>query len=488
MSNVLTPFFNIQVEFVEPELLTIKDRLNAQIRERILSFEFLEEQDKYDKLTLTIDNSDLIFFDIPVIRVGNIIIVDFGYNHTDSDRVKRYGRRRFVVTQLKGSETLKLSAMQDGAFGMDREKRTRTFPISRNLVRDVFKIISDIADEYGFNRKVIKLFDFNPEIRNTQEALATDNDFLIKQFNIQTGITDLTQEAETDWQFLKKIAKKAHHFFSIQDDVFIFIAIGATIFADDPGFHLNKEIPSRLSTLRYFQSDSILNGPGDILSFTLDHNILDVPPRVEVCGINPDTKEEFVETANKEVTERVAEGSRSAVPDEGEGFSVPITLPPGPVVPSVNSFGVIPGFEFSKSRSGSSVALDKAVARKVNPKDVMPIAATSEAEAKTVADTAFKDPERNALKLKIITVGDPRVRLIERTEVIGIGEVFSGNWRTFKVKHTINSSGYITKAELDKVGFDDPIFPDLGKVKLELKKSAFFRPTKFETFAGEGRR
>lgn len=113
-------------------------KVRVDVSERVLSMEYEDLESKADKLSLTIDNTDLSNFDDPIWRKGNLIHVRWGY--AESLSVPRICQIRKVV----GFKELKIEA-----FGKELELSVET-KIRHFEGMTRAQVARQIAMEWGF--------------------------------------------------------------------------------------------------------------------------------------------------------------------------------------------------------------------------------------------------------------------------------------------------------------------------------------------------
>ncbi len=427
MPASLSPFFifNISFEFRDLFQPDFRRRANDDLKERVLSFEFIEEENAANKLVIRFDNSDLALFDYGFLTVGSAIVFDFGYSSSQDVFINRHGRRRHFITAIEGNEVLKLTALEDSFYAMNQEALTRTFI---NLTGT--QIIEKIADEYGFARKIIRADMLGERKIVSRTTFQQIQDKQIRSFVFDQDSRLLVQgtfyqKAETDWKFLRRLAEAEDFKFYIQDEIFVFVpredderndikAFGFGPVYDVPKLTWNKE------------NDE--NPIGLIKTFNLSHYIMGAPLEAKACGIAPLTKKEFASLSSVEQTERFIAGPESTIVNQ------------------------------------DSVDLQKLKPNKIIPRAVFPIAGNSALDAISTTDAYLKRNESNALTLRVKIIGNPGARTNSFIRIDGLGIRYSGVWHAFKVKHKYDFNGFNTSIEFDKSGLEGPIIPPRAKI------------------------
>jgi len=427
MPASLSPFFifNISFEFRDLYQPDFRRRVNDDLRERVLSFEFIEEENTASKLVIRFDNSDLALFDYGFLTVGSAIVFDFGYSSSQDVLVNRHGRHRHFITEIAGNEVLKLTALEDNFYAMNQESLTRTFI---NLTGT--QVIEKIADEYGFARKIIRADMLGERKIIARTTFQQVQDRQIRSFVFGQDSKLLVQgtfyqKAETDWKFLRRLAEAEDFKFYIQDEVFVFVPREDNVGDDIKvfGFGPVDDVP-KLTWNKENDEDPI----GLIKTFNLSHYIMGAPFEAEAKGIDPLTKKEFASLSSVEQTERFIAGPESTIVNQ------------------------------------DSVDLQKLKPNKIIPRAVFPIAGNSALDAIGTTDTYLSRNESNALTLRVGVIGNPGIRTNALIRIDGLGVRFSGVWHVFKVKHKYGLDGFNTTAELDKSGLEGPIVAKKVKI------------------------
>lgn len=226
---------------------------------RLIGFEYRDSDNKADKCILTLDNSDLKFFDDSRFRKGQLIEVSWGYDG------KMHPPRAIIVKRVSGSTTLKIQGYAKSVL-MNRIQKLQTF-----LDKTRSEVVKEIAKGYGFRGSSL-------HIENTDET-----------FNL------IYQHGETDAKFLKRLALRE----------------GFVFFIDETGLHwhdrkFNKEPIKRLT---YFTDP----GKGDILNFNMDSDLYRQPGKVKVKSTNPKTKKEQEAIGSDSDTKRTSLGGELEV-------------------------------------------------------------------------------------------------------------------------------------------------------------------------------
>ena len=207
----------------------------VDLSHRVLSLNFVDDERKADKLTLTVDNFDLANFDDPVWAHGNILQFSFGYASGMAPV------REAVIRKVKGGRQLSIEAHSKDVV-MDRIKRREAY---ENMTRS--EVVEVIAARNGYMDDTL-LMDDTPEV-----------------FEI------ITQNNLTDAQMLRKLAHLE----------------GKEFFVDFDGLHWHgrdlEQAPIR--ELIYYTDPE----QGDIIDFDIENDITRKPARVRVKSRNPET-------------------------------------------------------------------------------------------------------------------------------------------------------------------------------------------------------
>lgn len=220
----------------------------VDLSDSVLSLTFEDATKKADKLSLTLDNSDLRHFDNPYWRRGNILEVMWGY----PGRVAP--ARSCVIRRANGGRVLTIEAYAKSVL-MHAKKQRRVWD---NTTRA--EVVRRIAEEYGY-------FDAGLRVQDTGIRLA-----------------HVTQAGMTDAQFLAHLARKE----------------GFEFWVDHTGLNWRErdyaQAPKKVLT--YF-TDEV----GQILDFNVETSITALTGSVEARGIDPLTKKKVTGKADNN-TER----------------------------------------------------------------------------------------------------------------------------------------------------------------------------------------
>jgi phage protein D len=213
------------------------------LSERVLNFVFEEEEQKRDKVMLTLDNHDLAYFDDPVLMKDEAFTFSFGFAGNLS--LPRTAR----VKGISGFEQLKLEAYSDDS-ALVSEQRIETHVNARR---------SDIA-----------------------QAVAARNKFARTVIKPTTKLETLQQSGITDWQFLLELAEPIGY------SVFVTFEQGMEVLNFRPRPHTST--PTRRFSW-YGGGGPKVPGQqvGRLVKFKIDDNtIYNKPAVIESRGYDPD--------------------------------------------------------------------------------------------------------------------------------------------------------------------------------------------------------
>jgi phage protein D len=322
------------------------------LRGKVISFAFEDSDAKASRATLELDNFDLQFFDRSDLALGAVLEVAWGY---PGDMAPP---RRVVLRKLRGFQTLTLEGHATVVL-MNRVVRTRSW-----TDRTRAEVVREIAAEHGYGGAFARIADAGP----TRETM--------------------TQIAETDARFLRRLAAREH---------FEFVVDEAGLFW---GPRDALRAPER--TLDWFS--------GDVLSVHVDSDLTRRVGRIEVRGRDPMQKTTVVARATASTASRGTLGEIVEVVDPETGGS---TL---------------------ETRNATSSVRASAV--------------TSESEAVREADARFRSAEAEAMKLTVQVVGDPHLRARAIVELRGVPSYLAGKYYVRETKHVLSGAGYTTELKL----------------------------------------
>lgn len=251
------------------------------LQDRLLSFKFEDSEGSADKLTLTLDNYDLLLFDDPAFRKGMRLDVTWGYPGQMAPT------RTTVVTKITGGTTITVEA-RAMSVALNTVVKSRQF--AQGLTRS--QIARKIAAEYGYKRPGVDL-----HVDETTVRLSTTN-----------------QARLTDAQYLQRMANLE----------------GFRFYIDQDGFHFKRrrlgQAPAK--TLIYFVEQQ----RGDIISFSIENDVTAKPGRTKVMGRDPVNKKDVEgEASNTLLTGQAGLTTFRDVIDEESASTVnDVAVPGGP--------------------------------------------------------------------------------------------------------------------------------------------------------------
>lgn len=327
---------------------------------RIIGFTFDDAERKADKLSLQLDNFDLALFDSEELMGGAVLEVSWGY------RGNMAPPRRVVVKKIKGFTTVSIEGTALSAL-MNRESKTRCW---ENVSRS--DVARELAEEHGFQGEFL-------DIEETEEVFDVIN-----------------QTSETDARFLRRVASREEFEF----------------YVDQGGFHFHERrqdvAPTHVFT---WYADP---GRGDIISLSVESDLMKRAGKVTVRGRNPITRTTVESTASNDTVDRATLGEVVEVVDPESG--------------------------------STSIETRNATA------SVHPTSASTEGRASRESEARFRRAERSSVKLSMKVVGDPTLHAKSIVEVRGISGLLSGKYYVTDIKHVISSSGYVCDLKLVRDG------------------------------------
>lgn len=221
---------------------------------RVLSLRFEDDEQKPAKLTLTIENQDLVHLDLPLWRNGNVVEFQFGYVGNMSPP------RTAVIQSVKGFTTLTVEAQGSDTL---MNRRTREDRVFENMKRS--DAVREVLREYGY----------------------TDDQLRIEDTKVVHP--QITQGPATDYAFIKQLAWRE----------------GFEFFIDFDGVHFHKrELGQRpIKAYRWFTEQK----KGELLSVSIEDDLSGPQKKVGaivVRGRDPMTKESFEVRADNDSVQR----------------------------------------------------------------------------------------------------------------------------------------------------------------------------------------
>jgi phage protein D len=216
---------------------------------RITSFVFEDNEGKADKLTLTIDNSDLSQVDNPIFERGNVVEVRWGYPGNLCPA------REMVLQQPKGLETITVEGL-DASTAFNRVPVTQTYTNTK---------ISDIV------RTVAKRCGYEGDFADIEDSEAV--------------WPAIHQTNQPDAGFMRKLAQQ----------------LGWQFWIDHTGLHFHPRRVNQKPTIKLAYrvaqtADEI------VLSLTAEKEFPGRPGSVTVAGVDLKKQKAFSVTADNEST------------------------------------------------------------------------------------------------------------------------------------------------------------------------------------------
>ncbi len=239
---------------------------DIDLRGKILSFEYEEDEKKPDLLKLTINNQDLSAFDDEIWSKGTSLFVSWGYVGNTTPV------REMIIQSVKGALQLTIEAHGKGTL-MNKLARSRVF---ENMTRSA--IVKQVAQENGYQKDEVL------HIRDTEVVHPI-----------------VTQAKQTDAQFLKRLA-------DIE---------GFEFFIDFDGLHWHPrdvgQKPTRL--LMYYLPPEV----GDVVSFSIDNDVTAKPGAIVLKGRDPLKKQDINAVGSNATTPRPTLGTATEIVDPASG-------------------------------------------------------------------------------------------------------------------------------------------------------------------------
>lgn len=351
------------------------DQEITDISERVLSFSYEDDEKKTDLVKLTIDNEDLSMFDSGLLEKDAVLIVSWGYLGNLAPP------REAVVQSVKGALRLTVEAQDKGVL-MHKLTRSRVFDQKSRA-----DVVAEIAQEHGYGK----------------DRRFIQDDGVIRE--------SISQAAQTDAQFLKKLADQEGFEFYVGPD----------------GLHWHErrldQEPARV--LQYYLPPEV----GEVMSFSIDNDINAKPGKVAVRGRDPVAKKNVEEVADDSTTSRV---TLSAEPEiVGSNALSPVEV--------FNERTLTSHIEYRRSEQPGKAPQPAAT----GSMDVRPTTETDAKAAKREAGALFKRAQQSAISLSLKVIGDPNLAAKSIVDVRGLGKRFSGKYYVASAKHDISSSGYV---------------------------------------------
>lgn len=248
-----------------------------------------------------------------------------------------------------------------------------------------------------------------------------------------------SQSAQTDAQFVDKLARKHGYRFYIDHTGFRLVPVGSVY----------KQTPAK--TLTWFHGD------GEWVSFSYENDGVEKSKTVKEKGINPLTKAEFEQEGSNDKTRRPGLGARVNEVQINQTTGVhkisERTAPPAVVTEKEKKE---PGFLDKLKQWGkkASDATDFGAGggQKDEEHDVAPATKGNPAEVKSKVDGKYKKRQHAAHELTGTVLGDPQFKAKTLIQVEGLGRRLSGKWEVRSVEHRVDSNGYMCRFKAQRDG------------------------------------
>jgi phage protein D len=217
------------------------------VSDQVIDMEYQDVEYKADKLTLTVDNSDLSQFDDPIWRKGNIIIISWGYSESMSIP------RRCQIRKVQGFKQLRVEALGK-EIELNVDTKTNVFEHTKRS-----EVVRYIANQWGFR----------------DESLLHIQDTEVTREHI-------VQARMTDAQFMRRLAAKE----------------GFEWYIDHDGFHFHERNFFQRSNrvLTYFSDPELT----EITDITVETDVTKRAGTVRVKSHNPTKRRTIDKLADSE--------------------------------------------------------------------------------------------------------------------------------------------------------------------------------------------
>lgn len=248
---------------------TVRNRViefDANLRERVLQWEFTDKSRGADKGKLTLDNSDMTLADHEAFAPGARMFVQWGYAHSI------YPTRNFSVEKIKFSKKVEVEGTVSAARAFIGQQRTRTFENATE-----FEVAEEVARSLGFV--------------STRSRDIEQGDVVVERRGI-------TQAGETDMAFLQRLARQ----------------VGATMYVAGDVFHFHERRLGRQPALTFtYFADQVGHIIGDP---DIEHTVQGRPGRVTRRGRSPRQRRDVQgDASNREDRNRPTLGQELCVSD-----------------------------------------------------------------------------------------------------------------------------------------------------------------------------
>jgi len=213
---------------------------------QVLTFSYEDNERAADKLSLTIDNSDLANFEDPVWKKGNMIEVSWGYPDAMAPI------RSLQIVKVTGFLTLSVEAHGKEVLA-NKVVKNRIF---ENKTRSA--VAEEIAAELGYSGEDVV------HIQDTEVVYET-----------------IAQAGLTDAQFLRRLAHKESFEWYVDWDGF--------------HFHERDVAQDAIKTYVYY---NINERQGEIIDIEIENDVTAKPGKVKVKGRDPENRKDVDEEAD----------------------------------------------------------------------------------------------------------------------------------------------------------------------------------------------
>lgn len=340
---------------------------SLDLSQQVMSFSLTDHSAKADRITLTVKNDDLRNFDNPVWRRGVILEVTWGYpGLMDS--------RRCIIKKIRGGVKLTVEAHALSSV-MNLRKKCRTWENTT---------LGDLAKKIEFEYASILYY---------EDSVRKDPNLRTLGDNLQ--IIHAVQAAETDAQFLARLAKKYGLIFRVNDQGKIYF-----------GEANHKLPPVRTLTWR--------GGRGDWEDFEVQNDPAGRLGAVTMKAVDPAAKKEVEHRADNASTKRAGLASVVEVIDARTGIG-----------------------HYEERTASESV-------------ESATLGENGKQHLQAKAEGRFKASQRGVVKLWGRCVGDPRLAATRLIVAEGLRKLVSGRYRLVETWHDIDEKGKYTTAWVGK--------------------------------------
>ncbi len=236
--------------------------------------------------------------------------------------------------------------------------------------------------------------EYGTSIAPTQDGADKDNIFIEKELDIK--VSHLHQAGQTDAAFLSRLARRH----------------GLDFYVDSRGMHFKRTNMKQPPVTAY----TWYNGEGDFMDFSIDNDITGKKGAVTLKGFDPLKKKSLSHRADNDSAKRD---------------------------------GLAPVIEIIDPRTGVHSLQHRQAEESIEHTSESSVSAV-----KAHAEAKYRGNQEVTVLLGFKVLGDPDLQGKRVVSFLGLGKRVSGLYKLFEVKHTINSSGYLTsgKAKTDGHG------------------------------------